>query len=77
VEGLRIQGGPILQQGNGGELAWICGQCEANTRMLYVLPQSRRLGERAPRVVCRFCYIRLAGINPRKRELVIPGPAPA
>jgi hypothetical protein len=77
VEVLRIQEGPILEPRKGGELAWTCGQCEIHTRMLYVLPETRRLGERAPRVVCRFCYIRLAGINPRRRELVIPGPAPA
>ena len=47
-----------------------CGMCEAMGRPLFSVPDARRLNDRAPRAVCRFCYLRLVGIAPRQRERV-------
>ncbi len=44
-----------------------CEMCEATGRPLFAVPDVRRPTERAPRAVCRFCFIRLVGIVPRQR----------
>ena len=47
-----------------------CGLCESIGSPLFSVPDDRRLNDRAPRAVCRFCFLRLVGIAPRQRERV-------
>ena len=46
-----------------------CGACETMVARLYVVPVDRRLGARAPRVACYFCYLRMVGASPRRQQL--------
>lgn len=50
-----------------------CGMCEATSRPLFSVPDDSRPSDRAPRAVCRFCFIRIVGIVPRQRLRVDPG----
>jgi len=50
-----------------------CGLCETIGRPLFGVPDDRRLTDRAPRAVCRFCYLKLVGIAPKQRERVDAG----
>lgn len=47
-----------------------CGMCETTSLPLFFIPEDRRRGERAPRVVCRFCFVMMIGIAPRQRMRV-------
>jgi len=51
----------------------VCAYCEAEARELYHLPPARPMGEPLGMIVCRFCYIRLAGLKPHRRMVVGPG----
>lgn len=52
-----------------------CELCEATGRPLFAVPDGSRTTHRAPRAVCRFCFIRIVGIVPRRR-LRVDAPAP-
>ncbi len=43
-----------------------CEYCQAEQAALYRLPLVRPMGDFTGLVVCTFCYIRLAGIKPRR-----------
>jgi len=50
-----------------------CGGCELTVARLYLIPVHHRLGERAPRIACYFCYLRAVGASPRRKQLVSGG----
>ena len=43
-----------------------CEHCEMAAGSLYGLPPERRLADRFATRVCFFCYLRLAGTDPRR-----------
>ena len=61
-----------MQKSNLTGMAMTCQMCEADSKRLYIVPAVRRLGERAPRVVCHFCFVRIVGIAPRRSALAVP-----
>ncbi len=44
-----------------------CNLCEGTRSPLYHVPDAHRSRPTAPRAVCRFCFIRLVGVVPRRR----------
>ena len=54
---------------NGGALR-ACPRCNAGTPRLYGLPERALKSHAAPRVACYFCYVRMVGIKPTRRQLV-------
>ena len=47
----------------------VCDHCEAPARELYLLPRER-VGVVDTGAVCRFCFLRIVGIAPRRTALV-------
>ncbi len=47
-----------------------CGMCETTSLPLFFVPEERRLNDRSPRAVCRFCFTMMIGIAPRQRMRV-------
>lgn len=54
-------------------IARVCTYCEAEARELYHLPLVRQVAEPLGMTVCRFCYIRLCGVKPRRSSAVGSG----
>ena len=46
-----------------------CAHCQAEAASLYRLAILDRDGGRTVWMVCRFCYLRIAGIRPRRSDL--------
>jgi hypothetical protein len=51
----------------------LCSQCQRQDQRLYRVPDRDREGPRAPTAVCYFCFLRLVGRKPTKRD-VAEGP---
>jgi hypothetical protein len=47
-----------------------CPWCDGGAPRLYELPEKARLSQAAPRAACYFCYVRLVGIKPTRRQVV-------
>ena len=48
----------------------VCPRCNARAPRLYRLPEKALLSRAAPPAACSFCYVRLVGITPTRRQLV-------
>ena len=51
-----------------------CQHCQAEEATLHPLYILDRTGRRVEVAVCRFCYLRLAGVKPRKAGATRPRP---
>jgi hypothetical protein len=47
-----------------------CPRCNAGAPRLYGLPERVLKSQAAPRSACYFCYVRMVGIKPTRRQLV-------
>jgi hypothetical protein len=47
-----------------------CEYCDADTSRLYGLPDSAVRPHQTARVACYFCFLRLTGLRPKRRQLV-------
>lgn len=48
-----------------------CAYCQEPQARLYRLPLVRPTGDLTDQAVCLFCYIRLAGVKPRRDALLV------
>jgi hypothetical protein len=47
-----------------------CPRCNAGAPRLYGLPERVLKSQAAPRAACYFCYVRMVGIKPTRRQFV-------
>lgn len=47
-----------------------CPRCNAGAPRLYGLPEKVLKSQAAPRAACYFCYVRIVGIKPTRRQAV-------
>ena len=47
-----------------------CPRCQAGTPQLYELPEKVLKSLAAPRAACYFCFVRIVGIKPTRRQVV-------
>jgi hypothetical protein len=47
-----------------------CPRCNAGAPRLYGLPEKVLKNQAAPRAACYFCYVRMVGIKPTRRQVV-------
>jgi len=62
-----------LDPSDNHRIVQVCTYCEAEARELYQLPLVRPMGDPVGMTVCRFCYIRLCGVKPRRSSAVDRG----
>jgi len=47
-----------------------CPRCNAGAPRLYGLPEKVLKSLAAPRAACYFCFVRMVGIKPTRRQVV-------
>jgi hypothetical protein len=47
-----------------------CPRCHAGAPRLYGLPEKVLKSLAAPRTACYFCFVRMVGIKPTRRQIV-------
>ena len=60
---------PVLPE--DGATHQVCPYCDADTSKLYGLPESAVRPHQTTRIACYFCFLRLTGLRPKRRQLVI------
>jgi len=49
-----------------------CEYCDTVTSRLYSLPDSVIRPHQTTQIACYFCFVRLVGLRPKRRQLVPP-----
>jgi|SoiMethySBSTD1v2_1073268.scaffolds.fasta_scaffold1044392_3 hypothetical protein len=53
-----------------GAMQTTCSYCDAATSRLYDLPETTVRPNLSKRVACYFCFLRLTGLRPKRRQLI-------
>ena len=61
---------PRLVVAEAVSMRGVCPRCSASATRLYRLPEKALLSQAAPHAACYFCYARLAGMKPTRRQAV-------
>jgi hypothetical protein len=48
----------------------LCDLCDGPSARLNTVPAKQRPSDQAPQSVCYFCYVRVVGIKPYRRQIV-------
>ena len=52
----------------------VCPRCDGTVPRLYGIPERALTSRGTPGPACYFCFVRIVGIRPTRRQLVPPAP---